>query len=220
MSASPSARSVTVWLAAQGMPCRSMKALATALLPSSRAVAASWPNTGMPRARTASATPATRGTSGPATTRSGRFAAHQAATAAGASRSSATQAPSSARASLPGAETSSTGVGEALSFKARACSRPPAPRSRIFMGASAFQYRPAQPVLRSPGIVPPRFPRACPLQDPLRPPSGRFAPDPWPKPRSLRMLLGIHPPVGSPHRALVQPAAEGTSPTAFPPEAT
>ena len=47
-----------------------MTSLANALLPSSRAAAADGPKQAMPAARTASATPATSGASGPTTTRS------------------------------------------------------------------------------------------------------------------------------------------------------
>ena len=54
-----------------GTPASAMTCLANALLPSSRAAAADGPKHAMPRARTASATPATSGTSGPITTRSG-----------------------------------------------------------------------------------------------------------------------------------------------------
>ncbi len=133
MAASAGSRAVNVMLAAQGMPWRTMKSLAKALLPSRRAVAASWPKTAIPSRRTASARPATSGTSGPTTTRSGRFRAHQEAMPATSSTPKGRQVPSAASASLPGAAKSSTGPGPALSFMAMACSRPPEPMRRIFM---------------------------------------------------------------------------------------
>ena len=53
-----------------GTSAADMTSLAKALLPSSRAACADGPKHGMPAARTASATPATSGASGPMTTRS------------------------------------------------------------------------------------------------------------------------------------------------------
>ncbi len=140
ISASPETQSPTVTEAAAGRSWRSMKSFAKAFDPSSLAVAAPWPKTGMPSARTASATPATSGASGPMTTRPGRFAAHQPATAFGSAASMATRDPSSPSASLPGADTSSTPA-VSLSLSARACSRPPEPSSRIFMEPPILQYR-------------------------------------------------------------------------------
>ena len=60
-----------------------MTSLAKALEPSIRAAAALGPKQAIPAARTASATPATSGTSGPITTRSACQASAPAATACG-----------------------------------------------------------------------------------------------------------------------------------------
>ena len=58
-------------------PAAAMTSFAKALLPSSRAAAADGPKQAMPAARTASATPATSGASGPTTTRSAATLAGQ-----------------------------------------------------------------------------------------------------------------------------------------------
>ena len=133
MAASAGSRSEKVSLSAAGMPCRNMKDLAKSLLPSRRAVAASWPNTAIPSRRKASASPATRGASGPTSARSGRCSAHQAAMPGTSRTWNGRQVPSSASASLPGAANSSTGWLPAFNFSAIAYSRPPDPMIRIFM---------------------------------------------------------------------------------------
>ena len=142
MASSALARSRKVWLAAQGMAWRTMKSLEKDLLPSSLAVAALWPKTGIPSSRKASASPATSGTSGPMITRSGRASRAQAASAGTSSTARGRQVPSWPRASLPGAAHSSTGVFPPLSFKAMACSRPPEPIKRIFIRDSLLQVLP------------------------------------------------------------------------------
>ncbi len=60
----------TTSLCAVGTPAAAMTSLANAFEPSMRAAAADGPKHAMPASRTASATPATSGTSGPITTRS------------------------------------------------------------------------------------------------------------------------------------------------------
>src|SRR5690606_16410362 len=65
-----STRVVQVREPAVGTPAAAMTSLENALEPSSWAAAAPGPKTGTPAARTASATPATSGASGPTTTRS------------------------------------------------------------------------------------------------------------------------------------------------------
>ena len=64
----------TVTAAAVGTPAAAMTSLAKAFEPSIRAAAALGPKQAIPAARTASATPATSGTSGPITTRSASHA--------------------------------------------------------------------------------------------------------------------------------------------------
>src|SRR5262249_8506308 len=68
---------------AVGTLAAAMTSLAKALLPSSCAACADGPKQSMPRARTASATPATSGASGPTTTRSAAQSAARSATAVG-----------------------------------------------------------------------------------------------------------------------------------------
>ena len=71
LSASSAAAGVTATRAcAVGMPPAAMTSLAKALEPSIRAAPASGPKAAIPAARSASATPATSGASGPITTRS------------------------------------------------------------------------------------------------------------------------------------------------------
>ena len=65
-----SAARAGVRAAAVGTPAASMTSLAKDLLPSIRAAAADGPNTAKPASRSSSATPATKGASGPMTTRS------------------------------------------------------------------------------------------------------------------------------------------------------
>src|SRR5690606_10571456 len=71
-AASTPAGSVTGTQLAVGTPAAAITSLAKALEPSIRAAAADGPNTAKPASRSVSDTPATNGTSGPTTTRSGR----------------------------------------------------------------------------------------------------------------------------------------------------
>src|SRR5437868_2113108 len=87
----------------------------------------------MPASRTASATPATSGASGPMTTRSMALRAANSATIEPSQRSIATHSAQRAMPGLPGAEISRSLLGDCLSRHASASSRPPEPNSRIFM---------------------------------------------------------------------------------------
>src|SRR5690606_8111302 len=119
------------------MPWRARKSLAKALLPSSCAAAAVGPKMRWPAARKRSTTPATSGCSGPTTvtltpSRSTR-----------ATRPSRSVAPTStlrhfasvAVPALPGATSTCETRGDCASFHANACSRPPPPMTRTFIGS-------------------------------------------------------------------------------------
>src|SRR5690349_5913667 len=109
------------------------KSLVKPLDPSSCAAAALGPNTAIPAARSASAAPATSGASGPITTRSIALVLARSTTAAGSHGSSATHSAQRAMPGLPGAARSLPQLGDCLSRHASASSRPPEPKSRIFM---------------------------------------------------------------------------------------
>src|SRR6185369_7018058 len=101
--------------------------------PSSCAAAALGPNAAMPASRKASATPATSGASGPTTTRSMVCVVARSTTARGSHGSIATHSAHRAIPGLPGAAMSRSQLGDCLSRHASASSRPPEPKSRIFM---------------------------------------------------------------------------------------
>ena len=86
----------------------------------------------MPAARTASATPATSGASGPTTTRSTPSDCASAATAAPSSWSTSCSVATAAMPGLPGAACTSVTCGSRDSARARACSRPPVPMTSVF----------------------------------------------------------------------------------------
>src|SRR6476661_8713987 len=109
------------------------RSLVKPLDPSSWAAAASGPNTAIPALRSASATPATNGPSGPTTTRSMALLFASSTTAAGSHGSAITQSAQRATPGLPGAAISRSQLGDCLSRQASASSRPPDPKSRIFM---------------------------------------------------------------------------------------
>ena len=109
------------------------RSLVKPLEPSSWAAAALGPNTAMPAARNASATPATSGASGPTTTRSIARAWASSTTAAASHGSIATHSAQRAMPGLPGAAINSSQLGDCLSRQRSASSRPPDPNSRIFM---------------------------------------------------------------------------------------
>src|SRR5689334_5465389 len=87
----------------------------------------------MPALRSASATPATKGASGPTTTRSIEFRRARSTTARESHGSMAMHSAQRAMPGLPGAAISWPQLGDCLSRQARASSRPPEPRSRILM---------------------------------------------------------------------------------------
>src|SRR5437868_10641594 len=87
----------------------------------------------MPALRSASATPATSGASGPMTTRSIAVRTASCTTATGSLGSTAMHSAHLAIPGLPGAASSLLQLGDCLSRHASASSRPPDPNSRIFM---------------------------------------------------------------------------------------
>src|SRR5689334_16353041 len=87
----------------------------------------------MPALRSASATPATKGASGPTTTRSIEFRRARSTTARESHGSMAMHSAQRAMPGLPGAAISASQLGDCLSRHASASSRPPDPNSRIFM---------------------------------------------------------------------------------------
>src|SRR6476469_2979057 len=115
------------------MPFARHKSLVKPLDPSSCAAAALGPNTAIPASRSASATPATRGPSGPITTRPTPCPFASSTTAAESHGSIATHCAHRAMPGLPGAAISASQLGDCLSRHASASSRPPDPNSRIFM---------------------------------------------------------------------------------------
>ncbi len=125
-----SSASVQACARAVGTPAAVITSLANALDPSSRAASALGPNTAIPLARTASATPATSGASGPITTRSACSSTASAATAAGSAASTARSSATAAIPGFPGAAISCSTDGSSTSRSARACSRPPPPSNK------------------------------------------------------------------------------------------
>ena len=114
------------WAIAVGTPAAAMISFAKDLEPLSMAASAEGPKTGMPAARTASATPPTSGASGPTTTRSALSATASAAMAAGSVMSAATLRATAAVPGFPGATTrestdgSGQGAGDGVLAPARA----------------------------------------------------------------------------------------------------
>src|SRR5690349_22811885 len=141
--------------AAVGTPAAAITSLANAFEPSIRAAAALGPKQAIPTARTASAAPATSGTSGPITTRSARTPRDSAATAAGSPAASGRCSATVPVPALPGAQTSEVTAGSAASPRHSACSRAPLPTTRTRTGARVparrktdGRRRPAPPVPR------------------------------------------------------------------------
>src|SRR5215213_9069147 len=124
------------------MLCALHKSLVKPLEPSSRAAALFGPNVLKPAASRSSTMPATSGASGPTTTKSTLFALQNATTAAWSAMSTATHSASRAIPALPGAHQSLVVSGEAAIFQASACSRPPEPSRRMFMGRGCSRIRP------------------------------------------------------------------------------
>src|SRR5690242_1949845 len=115
------------------MPLARQRSLVKPLEPSSCAAAALGPNTRIPAFRRASPTPATSGASGPMTTRSMPSFRARSTTASERTGSTATHWAHRAIPGLPGAATSLSQLGDCLRRQASASSRPPDPKSRIFM---------------------------------------------------------------------------------------
>src|SRR5687767_15795843 len=104
-----------------------MTCLAKDLLPSSWAASTDGPKQAIPASRTASAAPATSGTSGPTTTRSARQATASAAIESGSVASTASGSATARVPALPGAQASALTAGSEESATHRACSRAPEP---------------------------------------------------------------------------------------------
>ena len=129
--AATSASSVRRTARPVGTPARCITSFANVFEPSSCAAAFDGPNTGTPSARTASATPATSGASGPITTRSIDSSRTNSAMSSGSDWLMRIRSASVAMPMFPGAATISC----AFSFASectRACSRAPEPSTRIF----------------------------------------------------------------------------------------
>src|SRR6185369_13594017 len=116
-----------------GIPFARHKSLVKPFEPSSRAAALFGPNTAIPASRSVSDTPATSGASGPTTTRSIPLSRASRTTACASHGSTATQSAQRAIPGLPGAAINWPQLGDCLRRQASASSRPPDPRSRIFM---------------------------------------------------------------------------------------
>src|SRR5438045_217825 len=115
------------------MPFTRHRSFVNPLEPSSCAAAALGPNTAMPAARTASATPATSGASGPMTTRSMPFRRASSTMAAPSHGSAAAHSAHRPMPGLPGAAINRPQLGDCLSRHASASSRPPDPNSNMSM---------------------------------------------------------------------------------------
>ena len=120
---------------AVGTPAAAMTSLANAFEPSSRAASAPGPKTGIPAWRSASASPATSGASGPITTSPASTPRARSSSASPSSARSGWHEASRAIPGLPGAQCRSSQSGLAASATASACSRPPEPTSRTFTGS-------------------------------------------------------------------------------------
>src|ERR1700680_4141957 len=110
-----------------------MRDLAHPLEPSRAAPAAPGPKTRMPAGRNASASPPTRGASGPTTTRSTNSLAAMATMAGRSSTATGRHRASSWIPGLPGAQRRSATSGLLERLQTRECSRPPPPTTRTLM---------------------------------------------------------------------------------------
>src|SRR3954454_3438734 len=115
------------------MPFARHKSLVKPLEPSSCAAAALGPNTAIPAARRASATPPTSGASGPITMRSTPLRCASSTTAAALHGSAATHSAHRPIPGFPGAAIKRPQLGDCLSRHASASSRPPDPNSNMSM---------------------------------------------------------------------------------------
>ncbi len=163
-----------MWAMAVGTLAAAITCLANALEPSSSAASADGPKQAMPRARTASAAPATSGASGPITTRSTPMDAASSAIASGLAASTGVLVATCAVPALPGAQYSAPTSSSRLRARHRACSRAPAPTTRTSTRATLptpERRRPVSPGSArrcrrrprpgSPGLPWPRSPRRC-----------------------------------------------------------
>ena len=145
---------VQTWASPVGTSAADMTSFANALLPSSRAASADGPKQAMPAARTASATPATSGASGPMTTRSTPRVTASATTPAASVTppGSGSQRATASMPGLPGAATTASTDGSSDSERTMACSRAPDPTTSTFtrpnLVASARERR-ARPGIRA-----------------------------------------------------------------------
>ena len=117
-------------------PAAAITSLANALDPSMRAASLSGPKTLIPFSRNASATPATRGISGPITTRSTSNEVASCVISAGSVTVPLCRVARSAIPALPGTTWRSDTAGSCESPRSRACSRAPEPITRMRMAAS------------------------------------------------------------------------------------
>src|SRR3954471_6092733 len=118
------------------MPCLAHRSFVKPFEPSSRAGIRFGPNTQKPMVRRLSASPSTKGASGPMTISSIEFFRQKSTVARWSAGSIATIWAWSAIPGLPGAANSLPSRSDCASFQASACSRPPEPSSRTFMDRS------------------------------------------------------------------------------------
>jgi hypothetical protein len=119
-----------------------MTCLANDLLPSSWAACSDGPKHAMPASRTASAAPATSGTSGPMTTRSARHRRAAAAIDTGSAESTASGSATTRVPALPGAQARTSTAGSEERATHRACSRAPEPITSTRTTAESTDERP------------------------------------------------------------------------------
>nr|CRL68903.1 hypothetical protein CPGR_00186 [Mycolicibacter nonchromogenicus] len=101
-----------------------------------RAASCDGPKQAIPAARTASATPKTKGTSGPITTRSASTSRAKAVTADAEVMSMSRCSATAAVPALPGAITRCSTLGSLRRARSNACSRAPEPITRTRMGVT------------------------------------------------------------------------------------
>ena len=124
-------------VSAVGTPAAAITSLAKLFDPSIRAAARPGPKTDTPFRRSASATPATSGASGPITARSVSRLRARPSSASASSARTGWQSPSAAIPGLPGAACSAVTPDACASFQASACSRPPDPTRSTFTAAES-----------------------------------------------------------------------------------
>ena len=128
---------------AVGTPAAAITSLAKALEPSSCAASADGPKQPRcPPSRTASATPATSGASGPDHDQVDAERGRQAGDRLPVERVDGVQRRDRGDARVAGAACTSSTSGSRASARARACSRPPVPMTRIFTGSGLGLHAP------------------------------------------------------------------------------